>query len=97
MYSCPIFILYHRWVRNFKFWVPKFILDLERDKIGSKIYFVKRMYQVGGVHDSCVPACRKTFPVKGKGKGKGKGKPAPVKSKGAAGYARGISAAEKSF
>nr|DAJ92070.1 MAG TPA: Protein of unknown function (DUF3088) [Caudoviricetes sp.] len=28
-YSCPILILYHRWVRNFKFWVPKFILDLE--------------------------------------------------------------------
>lgn len=72
-YSCPILILYHRWVRNFKFWVPKFILglefwvgfgilDLERDEIGSKIYFVKRMYQVGGGAKSPVLLRLKAFP-----------------------------------
>ena len=29
VHHLPIFILYHKWVRNFKFWVPKFILGLE--------------------------------------------------------------------
>ena len=101
-YSCPILILYHRWVKNFKFWVGIGIGILGWDfgfgilglefwvwdfgfvkrilGLGFWVWnfgFVKRMYQVGGVHDSCVPACRKTRPVKGKGKGKGKGKPAP--------------------
>ena len=45
------------------------ILGRVWDWIDSKIYFVKRMYQVGGVHDSCVPAFRKISPPREKQSG----------------------------